>query len=136
MIQSYNIFKNYTNESAFFCFLIIYLLTLHPYMSPKVTIIIAVYNCEKYLNTCARSLFEQTLDGIEYIFVNDATPDDSIIILNSIIEEYPTRKPFVKIINMDKNGGVSKARRIGVENATGEYVIHADSDDWVDRDMY
>ena len=105
-------------------------------MSPKVTIIIAVYNCEKYLNTCARSLFEQTLDGIEYIFVNDATPDDSIIILNSIIEEYPTRKPFVKIINMDKNGGVSNARRIGVENATGEYVIHADSDDWVDNDMY
>lgn len=105
-------------------------------MSPKVTIIIAVYNCEKYINTCACSLFEQTLDSIEYIFVNDATPDNSIIILNSIIEEYPARKPFIKIVNLDKNGGVSNARRIGLENAAGEYVIHADSDDWVDKDMY
>ena len=105
-------------------------------MSPKVTIIIAVYNCEKYLNTCARSLFEQTLDCIEYIFVNDATPDDSIKILNSVIEEFPARKPYIKIINLEKNGGVSNARRIGIHNATGEYVIHADSDDWVDRDMY
>lgn len=105
-------------------------------MSHKVTIIIAVYNCEKYIKTCARSLFEQTLDSIEYIFVNDATPDDSMIILNSIIEEYPDRKPFVNIINLEKNGGVSNARRIGIEIASGEYVIHADSDDWVDRDMY
>lgn len=105
-------------------------------MSPKVTIIIAVYNCEKYINTCAYSLFEQTLDSIEYIFVNDATPDDSIIFLNSIIEEYPVRKPHIKIIHLEKNGGVSNARRIGIENATGEYVIHTDSDDWVDKDMY
>ena len=105
-------------------------------MKPKVSIIIAVYNCENYIEACARSLFEQTLDSIEYIFVNDATPDDSIIILNNIIEEYPARKPFVKIINIKKNGGVSNARHIGMENATGEYVIHADSDDWVDGDMY
>lgn len=105
-------------------------------MSPKVTIIIAVYNCEKYINTCAYSLFEQTLDCIEYIFVNDATPDNSISILYNIIDEYPARKPYIKIINLEKNGGVSNARRIGVNNATGEYVIHADSDDWVDKDMY
>lgn len=105
-------------------------------MQPILSTIIAVYNCEKYIEACARSLFEQTLDSIEYIFVNDATPDDSIIILNNIIEEYPARKPFVKIINIKKNGGVSNARHIGMENATGEYVIHADSDDWVDKDMY
>lgn len=105
-------------------------------MKPKVSIIIAVYNCEKYIEECARSLFEQTLDDIEYIFVNDATFDDSIIILNSVIEEFPARKPHIKIVHLDKNGGVSDARRIGIENATGEYVIHADSDDWVDRDMY
>ena len=105
-------------------------------MKPKVSIIIAVYNCEKYIEECARSLFEQTLDDIEYIFVNDATPDDSIIILNSVIEEFPARKPHIKIVHLDKNGGVSNARRIGIENATGEYVIHTDSDDWVDKDMY
>lgn len=102
----------------------------------KISIIIAVYNCEKYIEACARSLFEQTLNDIEYVFVNDATPDNSITVLEKVIEDYPTRKPFIKIINLKKNGGVSNARRIGIENATGEYVIHADSDDWVDKDMY
>lgn len=105
-------------------------------MKPKVSIIIAVYNCEKYIEVCARSLFEQTLDNIEYIFVNDATPDNSLNILERIIGEYPKRKLLVKIINLEKNGGVSNARRIGIEHATGEYVIHTDSDDRVDLDMY
>lgn len=102
----------------------------------KISIIIAIYNCEKYIEECARSLFEQTLDDIEYIFVNDATPDKSIEILGKVMEDCPNRKPFIKIINLEKNGGVSNARRIGIENATGEYVIHTDSDDWVDKDMY
>lgn len=105
-------------------------------MNSKISIIIAVYNCEKYIETCARSLFEQSLDPIEYIFVNDATPDNSINVLENVINDYPKRKPFIKIINLEKNGGVSNARRIGLENATGEYIIHADSDDWVDNDMY
>ena len=102
----------------------------------KISIIIAVYNCEKYIEACVRSLFEQTLNDIEYVFVNDATPDNSITVLEKVIEDYPTRKPFFKIINLKKNGGVSNARKIGIENATGEYVIHADSDDWIDKDMY
>ena len=102
----------------------------------KISIIIAVYNCEKYIEACVRSLFEQTLNDIEYVFVNDATPDNSITVLEKVIEDYPTRKPFIKIISLEKNGGVSNARKTGIENATGEYVIHADSDDWVDKDMY
>ena len=105
-------------------------------MSNRVSIIITIFNCERYIDACARSLFEQSLDSIEYIFVNDATPDNSINILEKIINDYPDRKPFIKIINLEKNGGVSNARRIGIENATGEYIIHADSDDWVDKDMY
>ena len=112
------------------------MLSLFPDMNPKVTIIITIFNCEDYIKTCARSLFEQTLDGLEYLFVNDATPDNSMNILKSIIADYPSRKPYIKIINLEKNGGVSNARRIGIEIASGEYVIHADSDDWVDRDMY
>ena len=105
-------------------------------MKPKVSIIIAVYNCEKYIKVCARSLFEQTQDYIEYIFVNDATPDNSISILKRIIGNYPTRMPLVKIIDLKNNSGVSNARITGIKYATGEYVIHADSDDWVDKDMY
>ena len=105
-------------------------------MNVKVSTIITVYNCEEYIETCVRSLFRQTLNSIEYIIVNDATSDNSINIIQSIIEEYPTRKSLVKIINLEKNGGVSNARRIGIENATGEYIIHTDSDDWVDNNMY
>jgi len=105
-------------------------------MVAKVSVIITIYNCEKYIEKCARSLFDQTLDEIEYVFVNDSTPDSCINILNIIIKEYPRRKPFIKIINLEKNGGVSNARRIGIENATGEYVIHTDSDDWIDNNMY
>ena len=105
-------------------------------MSLKISIIIAIYNCERYIEACARSLFEQTLDNIEYIFVNDATPDKSVQILNNIINDYPHRKLRTKIINLEKNGGVANARQIGMSFSTGEYIIHADSDDWVDKDMY
>lgn len=105
-------------------------------MSNKVSVVTTIFHCEKYINACARSLFEQSLDSIEYIFVNDATPDNSINVLEKAIDDYPNRKPFIKILNLVKNGGVSNARRIGIANATGEYVIHADSDDWVDKDMY
>lgn len=103
---------------------------------PKISIIIAVYKCEDYIEECTRSLFEQTLDNIEYIFINDATPDNSFHILNNIIKKYPNRKPEIKIINLEKNGGVANARQIGITLARGEYIIHADSDDWVDKDMY
>ena len=105
-------------------------------MKSKVSVIVTIFKSEKYIEVCARSLFEQTLNEIEYIFINDATPDNSIIILKKIIEEYPNRKPFVRIINLETNKGVSNARKVGIENATGEYIIHADSDDWVDKDMY
>ena len=105
-------------------------------MQPKVSIIITVYNREKYIEECARSLFEQSLDDIEYIFVNDASTDNSIEIIKTTANDYPRRVPLVKIITLDKNGGVANARNIGIENATGEYIIHTDSDDWVDRDMY
>ena len=105
-------------------------------MITRISIIITIYKSEKYIRKCAQSLFEQTLDEIEYIFVNDATPDKSISILKSVLNNYPSRMPYVKIINLTQNKGVSNARRIGIENATGEYIIHCDSDDYVDKDMY
>ncbi len=105
-------------------------------MQPKVSVIITVYNREKYIEKCARSLFEQSLDDIEYIFVDDASTDNSIEILGKTANDYPRRAPFIKIITLDKNGGVANARNTGIENATGDYTIHTDSDDWVDRNMY
>ena len=105
-------------------------------MRPKVSIIITVYNREKYIEECARSLFEQSLNNLEYIFVDDASTDRSIEILKKTANEYTTRLPHIKIIHLDKNGGVSNARNNGISNATGNYIIHTDSDDWVDKDMY
>ena len=103
---------------------------------PKVSVIIPVYGVEKYIERCARSLFEQTLDDIEYLFIDDCTPDRSIEILKNVLVDYPHRKPQVNIHRMEKNSGQAAVRKWGMLNATGEYMIHCDSDDWVDTDMY
>lgn len=103
---------------------------------PKVSIIIPVYGVEKYIERCARSLFEQTLDDIEYLFIDDCTPDKSVEILKHVLEEYPQRKNQVVIHRMEQNSGQAKVREWGMRNATGEYIIHCDSDDWVDIHMY
>ena len=103
---------------------------------PKVSVIIPVYGVEKYIERCARSLFEQTLDDIEFIFVNDCTPDNSINVLEATLTKYAKRRPQVRIINFKQNQGAAKAREIGIKAATGEFVIHCDSDDWVDCHIY
>ena len=105
-------------------------------MKNYISVIITIYNSYNYMESCVRSLFEQTLNDIEYIFVNDATPDNSIAILEKVLDTFPERKTSAKIINLEENGGVSNARSIGIQNATGEYVIHCDSDDWIDKDMF
>lgn len=104
--------------------------------APKLSVIIPVFGVEKYIERCARCLFEQTLDDIEYLFIDDCTPDKSIEILRNVLEDYPHRKELVIIHRMEQNSGQAIVRRWGMEHATGEYVIHCDSDDWVDRDMY
>lgn len=103
---------------------------------PLVSVIIPVFRAEIYIEKCARSLFGQTLRNIEYVFVNDASDDDSVGKIMSILEDYPERKPNVKIIDLPENAGVANARAIGMKSATGNYFIHCDSDDWVDERMY
>ena len=103
---------------------------------PKVSVIVPVYGVEKYIERCARSLFEQTLEDIEFIFVDDCTPDKSIEILKNVLEDYPQRKKQVKIERHEKNRGLPIARQSGLKVASGDYIIHCDSDDWVDVTMY
>lgn len=107
---------------------------------PKVSVIIPVYGVEKYIERCARSLFEQTLDDIEYIFVDDCSPDKSIAILENIIKEYQPRlnkeHKNVRIEKMSQNSGLPNVRRYGIKLATSDYIAHCDSDDWVELDMY
>ncbi len=102
----------------------------------KVSVIVTIYNREKYLEKCVRSLLEQTLEDIEYVFVDDASTDGSVPLLEKIIEDYPNRLSQIKIIKQKLNGGRAVARQIGIDNVSGKYVIHADSDDWVDSNMY
>lgn len=102
----------------------------------KVSIIIPVYKAEKYIERCVRSLFNQTLNCLEYIFVDDCSPDNSIGIMKNILNEYPNRKTQVKVIKHAQNTGVSQSRQDGTDIATGEYIIHCDPDDWVDPYMY
>ena len=105
-------------------------------INPYISVIIPIYGVEKYIERCVRHLFEQTLDNIEYIFVNDKTQDASIDILHEIIKEYPNIRKNVIIISHEENKGLPQARKTGVAYATGEYVAHCDSDDYIDKDMY
>lgn len=100
-----------------------------------VSICVPIYGVEKYIERCAVSLFEQTYQNIEYIFVNDCTPDNSIEILKDIIERYPERKPNVRIICHDKNRGLAAARNTAVDAVNTEFLMHVDSDDWVDKKL-
>lgn len=102
----------------------------------KVSVIIPVYNVEKYIEHCARSLMEQTLMDIEYIFVDDCTPDHSMEILQRVLTDYPERLENIRIIHHTQNSGSAAVRNTGLQIAQGEYIIHCDSDDWVEPDMY
>lgn len=103
---------------------------------PKVSVIIPVYMVEKYIERCARTLFEQTLDDIEYLFIDDCTPDKSMDILKQVLNEYPYRKDQVIMHRMERNSGQAEVRKWGILNAKGDFIIHCDSDDWVDIHMY
>ena len=100
-------------------------------MLPKVSVIVPVYGVAQYIEKCARSLFEQTLEDIEYIFVDDCTQDNSIEILHNIIKDYPHRQQQTRIIHHETNKGLPIARKTGIENATGKYISVAFYDLWI-----
>ena len=102
-------------------------------MNSKVSIVVPVYGVEKYIERCARSLFTQTFGDIEYIFVNDCTKDSSMQVLEFVMKDYPARN--VRIINKEKNEGLPQARKTGVLASTGDFIMHIDSDDWVEHDI-
>ena len=98
----------------------------------KVSVIVPVYNVEKYLEKCLDSLVNQTLKDIEIIVVNDGTKDNSQEIIDKYTKKYPKKvKGFIK-----ENGGLSSARNYGLKYAKGEYIAFIDSDDYVELDMF
>ena len=98
-------------------------------ITPKVSIIVPVYNVEQYLEKCIKSIINQTLRDIEIILVNDGSQDKS----GEICELYKVKDNRVRVYHKD-NAGVSSARELGVINASGEFVFFVDSDDWLEHD--
>ena len=97
---------------------------------PKISIIVPVYKAEAYLHRCVDSILAQTLMDFELLLIDDGSPDRS----GEICDEYVQKDSRIRVFHK-KNGGVSSARQKGLDEALGEYVIHADPDDWVEDNM-
>ncbi len=100
--------------------------------NPLVSILVPVYKVEAYIERCARSIFEQTYDNLEYIFCDDCTPDASMQILDKIIADYPNRAKQIRIIRHKQNRGTASARNTLIANSKGIFLFWVDSDDWVE----
>lgn len=98
-----------------------------------VSIVIPVYNAEQYLERCIESLLKQTLDGMEFIFVNDCSTDSSLDILEKYKEKYPE---LIKLISSNENMRQGAARNAGIDLSEGDYIGFVDADDWVDASMF
>lgn len=99
-----------------------------------VSILVPVYGVEKYIERCAVSLMEQTYEDIEYIFVDDASPDLSVTVLEEVVARYAKRKSMVRVLHHAQNRGLSAARNTAVDAAVGKYMLHVDSDDYLATD--
>lgn len=99
-------------------------------LSPKISIIIPIYNAEHSLPKMLNSILKQTFCDFEVLLINDGSTDSSGTICNN----YTSEDKRFKVIHK-KNAGVSAARQTGLENAQGEYIIHADADDWIEPTM-
>lgn len=101
----------------------------------KVSVIVPIHGVERFIKHSAESLMSQTLDNVEYIFVDDCTPDNSINVLNDVIAQFPEREGAIRILHHEINQGLPAARNTGLAVAKGEYVFHCDSDDFLEPDM-
>ena len=100
----------------------------------KVSILVPFYKVENYVGRCVESLFTQTYKNIEYVFVNDCTPDGSMEVINEKIDKYGMTDKCKMIIH-EQNQGISSSRNDCLDNMTGDYFLFIDSDDYIDRDM-
>ena len=99
-------------------------------MTPKISIIVPIYNAEYQIRCLLDSLLLQTWSHFEVLLINDGSTDES----GAICDAYAEKDHRFKVIHKE-NGGVSAARQTGIEAVSGEYVIHADADDWVEPEM-
>lgn len=101
----------------------------------KVSVILPVYGVADYIVKCTESLLAQTLQEMEFLFVDDRGPDNSIELLKQTIKRHPREKQF-RILKPDHNLGAGMARNYAIPEAKGEYIAFVDSDDWIEPDMF
>ena len=101
----------------------------------KVSVILPVYGVAAYIEKCAQSLMNQTLQEMEFLFVDDYGPDNSIELLKQTIKGHPREKQF-QILTPEHNLGAGMARNYAIPEAKGEYIAFVDSDDWIEPDMF
>ena len=99
--------------------------------TPKISVIVPVYNVEQYLPRCIDSILAQTFTDFELLLIDDGSTDNS----GKICDEYASKDSRIRVFHKE-NGGVSSARQLGVDEAQGEYSIHVDSDDWIENNMF
>ena len=97
----------------------------------KISVLVPVYGVEKYIGRCAESLFGQTYDDLEYVFVDDCTPDNSIGVLRSVMEQWPRRAAQTRILRNDTNRGIGYVRQRLLDECTGDCLTFVDSDDYM-----
>lgn len=97
----------------------------------KISVCVPVYNVEKYIERCVKSILEQDYDNLEVIFVDDCSPDHSVDAIKRVVQNYPKRVEQVRIIQHKKNQGVSVARNTFLDNHTGDFVMFVDADDYL-----
>lgn len=96
----------------------------------RLSVLVPVYGVEQYIGDCAQSLFSQSVrEGVEFLFVDDASPDGSIPVLKKIMMEFPERQKQIRILRHETNRGLAAARRTAIDAARGEWQLHVDSDD-------
>lgn len=105
------------------------------YSMIKVSVIVPVYKVEAFIGQCIHSLMEQTLLEIEFIIIDDCSPDNSISIAQTVVQDYPERRKYVRFIRHEVNKGLPAARNSGLAVASGEFVFHCDGDDFVEPEM-
>lgn len=98
-----------------------------------ISLIIPIYNTEKFIERCLRSVFEQTFENVEYILINDCTPDNSMEVARQIICDYSDKN--IIILENNENQGAAEVRNIGIRKAIGEFIIFLDSDDYIESTM-
>ena len=97
---------------------------------PLISVIVPVYNTEKYLPRCIDSILAQTFTDFELLLIDDGSTDKS----GTICDEYAKKDKRIRVFHKE-NGGVSTARQLGIDKAIGIYSIHTDGDDWIEKDM-